>query len=151
MAVLALSQAVQGLVLRVSCNTPLGLPTALGETYPLASLSAMLEIIRTFCFFSLTARYTAQRLCGFVALGFSPCMLEYTLSNVNRNPFTPKTEIFQYLLRRPPLSHIYAKWIMMGCVCGRGHEAVGKFPGPLVPGSRLVAITILNKECSPVG
>lgn len=30
-AVLALSQALQGFVLRVSCTTPLGLPTALGE------------------------------------------------------------------------------------------------------------------------
>lgn len=30
-AVLALSQALQGFVLRVSCATPLGVPTALGE------------------------------------------------------------------------------------------------------------------------
>lgn len=30
-AVLALSQALQGFVLRVSCSSPLGLPTALGE------------------------------------------------------------------------------------------------------------------------
>lgn len=32
-AVLALSQVVQGLALRVSCSTPLGLPTAIGETF----------------------------------------------------------------------------------------------------------------------
>ena len=33
LAVLALSQALQGAVLRVSCATPLGIPTGLGEKY----------------------------------------------------------------------------------------------------------------------